>query len=240
MNAAKSHSVRLASRAGLVDRRDSAGARAGSAAGCREPAGSRGRAGARRQPAATPAPPKPMPAQLPDVLARVNGEDVKKADFERLVKNMEAGRGADSGRAARRDPARRARSADHLHAAEAGEPTARKSRSTDAEIDAQIAQMQTQFPTRPSSTRRSAPRNMTVEQLKADARVDMTINKLMDAEVATMPAPRPTPTRRTSTTRTPTSSSKRNRPRQPHPRQGRREGGRRRARRRRAPRSTAC
>ena len=32
---------------------------------------------------------KPVPAQLPDVLARVNGEAVKKADFDRLIKNME-------------------------------------------------------------------------------------------------------------------------------------------------------
>jgi hypothetical protein len=49
------------------------------------------------QPGATPAAaavtsppevPKPMPAQLPAVLARVNGEDVKRADFDRLIKNM--------------------------------------------------------------------------------------------------------------------------------------------------------
>ncbi len=32
-----------------------------------------------------------MPAQLPAVLARVNGEDVTKVDFDRLIKNMEVG-----------------------------------------------------------------------------------------------------------------------------------------------------
>src|SRR6266516_3888452 len=37
-----------------------------------------------------PAPPKPMPAQLPAVLARVNGEDVTKSDFDLLITNMEA------------------------------------------------------------------------------------------------------------------------------------------------------
>jgi hypothetical protein len=36
-------------------------------------------------------PTKPIPAQLPDVLARVNGEDVKKADFDLLMRNIEAG-----------------------------------------------------------------------------------------------------------------------------------------------------
>ena len=37
-----------------------------------------------------PAPPKPVPAQLPEVIARVNGEDVKKADFDRIIQTMEA------------------------------------------------------------------------------------------------------------------------------------------------------
>ena len=32
-----------------------------------------------------------MPAQLPPVLARVNGEEVTKVDFDRLIKNMELG-----------------------------------------------------------------------------------------------------------------------------------------------------
>src|SRR5205814_805685 len=36
------------------------------------------------------APPKPVPAQIPPVIARVNGEDVKKEDFDRIIKTMEA------------------------------------------------------------------------------------------------------------------------------------------------------
>ena len=34
--------------------------------------------------------PKPVPQQLPDVVARVNGEAVKKGDFERMVQSIEA------------------------------------------------------------------------------------------------------------------------------------------------------
>ena len=34
-----------------------------------------------------------MPAQLPDVLARVNGEPVKKSDFDRLILNIEVSNG---------------------------------------------------------------------------------------------------------------------------------------------------
>ena len=33
---------------------------------------------------------KPVPAQLPDVVARVNGEDISRSDFERALQNMEA------------------------------------------------------------------------------------------------------------------------------------------------------
>ena len=47
---------------------------------------------ANKDAAAKPAePPKPMPAELPDVVARVNGQDVKKEDFEMLVRNLEMG-----------------------------------------------------------------------------------------------------------------------------------------------------
>ena len=93
-----------------------------------------------------PAPPKPMPAELPDVLARVNGQPVTKVDFDRLIKNMEAGRGPIP--AERRDEVLRggARSADHLQRAEAG--------SRDAEVRGRRRRrrrpgraMQKQFPT---------------------------------------------------------------------------------------------
>ena len=65
--------------------------------GCRKPAGENATSGNPETPAATSgqaaaqpaAPPKPMPAELPDVLARVNGEAVTKVDFDRLIKNME-------------------------------------------------------------------------------------------------------------------------------------------------------
>src|SRR4030095_5624946 len=40
-----------------------------------------------------PEPAKPVPAQLPDVLARVNGEAVNKAEFDRAVSALEARNG---------------------------------------------------------------------------------------------------------------------------------------------------
>jgi peptidyl-prolyl cis-trans isomerase C len=138
---------------------------------------------AAQQPEAPPAPPKPMPAQLPDVLARVNGQAVTKVDFDRLIKNMEAGRGAIP--AERRDEVLRG-ALDQLitYSVLKQEAATRKFAVADADVDAQVASMQKQFPTQAEFDKALGARNTTVEQLKADARIDMAINKMMEAEVA--------------------------------------------------------
>ena len=130
-----------------------------------------------------PAPPKPMPAQLPEVLARVNGQPVTKVDFDRLIKNMEAGRGAIP--AERRDEVLRG-ALDQLitYSVLKQEAVSRRFAVSDADVDAQVASMQKQFPTQAEFDKALTARNTTVEQLKADARVDMAINKMMEAEVA--------------------------------------------------------
>src|SRR5207248_9486990 len=50
-------------------------------------------AGPQRQPVAT-APIKPMPSQIPAVLARVNGEVIEKWEFDSAGKRIESGAGA--------------------------------------------------------------------------------------------------------------------------------------------------
>jgi peptidyl-prolyl cis-trans isomerase C len=155
-----------------------------SAAACRKnPAEQSASAQTPPAPAEAPAPPKPMPAQLPDVLARVNGEPVTRIDFDRLIKNMEAGRGAIP--AERRDEVLRG-ALDQLitYSVLKQEAASRKFAVSDADIDAQVASMQKQFPTQAEFDKALSARNTTVEQLKADARVDMAINKMMEAEVA--------------------------------------------------------
>ena len=138
---------------------------------------------AAQKPAEPPPPPKPMPEQLPDVLARVNGQPVTKIDFERLVKNMEAGQGPIP--AEKRDEVLRG-ALDRLitYTVMKQEAAARKLTVADTEVDAQIAEMRKQFPGDAEFNKALAARNTTVEQLKADARVEMTLNKMMEAEVA--------------------------------------------------------
>jgi peptidyl-prolyl cis-trans isomerase C len=129
-----------------------------------------------------PAPPKPMPVALPDVLARVNGQPVTKVDFDRLIKNME-GRGGIP--AERRDEVLRG-ALDQLitYSVLKQEAVTRKFVVSDTDVDAQVASMQKQFPTQAEFDKALSARNTTVEQLKSDARVDMAINKMMEAEVA--------------------------------------------------------
>ena len=137
---------------------------------------------------ATPQPPKPMPAQLPEVLAHVNGENVTKADFDRLVKNMELSNGpipADQRDRVLRD------ALDQLvtYTVLKQETRARNVTVSDAEVDERVRQMQSGFPDSKAFEKALGERSMTLDRLRTDARVDMVIAKLLDAQVATLPGP---------------------------------------------------
>lgn len=146
-----------------------------------------------QQPAAVPAeapqqaePAKAMPAELPAVLARVNGENVTRADFDRLIKNMELGAGQNVP-AERRDAILR-RSLDQLitYTLLRQESRARKIEVTKAEVAARIAEMRKQFPSEARFRQALGERGMTVERLHEDARIDMVITKMMETEVASL------------------------------------------------------
>ena len=96
---------------------------------------------------AAPAPPKPVPAQIPPVIARVNGEDVKKADFDRIIQTMEA-RAGQPIPAERRDEILRG-AIDQLvvYTLLSQESQNRGIKIDDAEIEAKMGQLKSQFPT---------------------------------------------------------------------------------------------
>ena len=151
------------------------------------PAGS-GQPGVPGQPAATP-PPKPVPAQLPDILARVNGEDVKRADFDRMIKTME-GRAGQAVPPDRRDEIYRG-ALDQLvtYTLLKQEAKARNIKIDDTEIDAKMQELKGQFPTPDAFDKALKERNMTLDSLKSDARADLSVNKVMEAAVANIPGP---------------------------------------------------
>jgi peptidyl-prolyl cis-trans isomerase C len=135
--------------------------------------------------------PKPVPAELPDVLAHVNGETVTKSDFDRAVQAVEARAGGPI------PPDQRDRVLrgvlDQLigYKVLAQETKARNIAVPDAEIDARINQIRGQFPNEEAFTAMLAQRKLTLEQVKSDARQDMAISKMIEAEIAAKIAVKP-------------------------------------------------
>jgi peptidyl-prolyl cis-trans isomerase C len=157
------------------------------------PAGQTARPGQAAQPGTVPPPPpwgpKPLPAQLPAVLARVNGEAVTKVDLDRVIKNMEVTAKQPIPPERRDEIFRRALDQLVTYTVLTQESRARKVTITDAEIDANIKQMQSQFPSEQEFKNALAARGITVGKLRSDARIDMSINKMVEAEVSGQPGP---------------------------------------------------
>jgi len=145
-------------------------------------------AGASGKPAPAP-PPKPVPTQLPDVVARVNGENLKKADFERMVHTLEQ-RAGQQIPAERRDEILRG-ALDQLvvYTLLSQESRNRGIKVEETEIDQKVEQLRAKFPNQEAFAKALTERGMTMDRLKHDARVDISVTKLMDAEMATEPGP---------------------------------------------------
>ncbi len=92
-------------------------------------------------------PPQPVPAQLPEVVARVNGEAISKADFDEAVKELEAS---------------------------AGQPVPAAQRNEEEAFKQVLTQ-----------------RSLTVEKLRSDARDDLLVSKMLQAELGTKTAVTP-------------------------------------------------
>ena len=151
------------------------------------PAAAQGAAAVPAQPEAV----KPMPAQLPDVLARVNGENVTRKEFEEFVQNLE-GRAGGPVPADQRDRVYRS-VLDQLvgYKLLLQESKARKVTVPDAEVEARIGEIRKQFPSEDVFMQMLIQRKMTLDQVKADARQDMAISKLIEDEIASKIAVKP-------------------------------------------------
>jgi peptidyl-prolyl cis-trans isomerase C len=135
------------------------------------------------------APPKPMPAQLPDVLAKVNGEAVKKEDFDRMIHTIEARAGQPIPPDRRNEIMRGALDQLVVYTLLSQESKTRGIKVEDGEIEAKMGQLKSQFPTQEAFDKALKDRGMTLDSLRKDARVDLSVTKLMDTEVAALPGP---------------------------------------------------
>jgi peptidyl-prolyl cis-trans isomerase C len=126
---------------------------------------------------------KPVPAEIPDVVARVNGEDVKKAELDMAVKSLE-----DRARSAvppeQRDAVYR-QVLDrivgfHLLVQEA---KARKVIAPPWEVDGQLEQIRKQFPSEDAFKQMLQARGVTLEKLRADAAQTIAVNLMLKNEL---------------------------------------------------------
>ena len=138
-----------------------------------------------------PEPAKPVPAQLPEVLAHVNGEDVKKPEFDRAVTALEARNGGPVPAEQRDRILRDVLDQIVSYKLLIQESRARKVAAEDAEVDARMKEIQAQFPSEDAFKQMLTSRKTTIEQVRSDVRQDITVQKLIEAEVAPKAAVKP-------------------------------------------------
>ena len=124
-----------------------------------------------------------MPAAIPAVLARVNGEAVEKWEFDNAVKRVEA-RAGSAVPAEKRDEVLRG-VLDQLVAYHllAQESKARKIEVSDKDVDAQLTQIRTGFPTEDAFKQSLASQGLSLEQLRAQTRTSLHVQKVIDVEI---------------------------------------------------------
>jgi peptidyl-prolyl cis-trans isomerase C len=163
-------------------------------AACRKPAADDKKPGTataatQGQPTAPPVaePVKPVPEQLPEVLARVNGENVTKSDFDKLIAQMEMSAGQPVPKERRDEIYRSALDQLVTYTLLKQETAARGIKADDKEVEQQMQQIRGQFKTEEEFTKALAGRGMTPDRLRSDMTKEAGIKTMMDAEVAGVP-----------------------------------------------------
>jgi peptidyl-prolyl cis-trans isomerase C len=135
--------------------------------------------------------PKPVPAQLPEVIARVNGEAISKADFDRAVEALEARNGGPIPTEQRDQILRGVLDQIVAYKLLVQEGRARKVAVPDATVDARMKEIQSQFPSEDAFKQMLTTRKTSLEQVRTDIKQDMAVQKLIEDEIATKIAVKP-------------------------------------------------
>jgi peptidyl-prolyl cis-trans isomerase C len=134
------------------------------------------------QPAA-PQAAKPVPAQLPAVVAKVNGESIERWELESAIHGVE-GRAGTAMPTERRDEIVRGL-VDQLIAYHilAQQAHARKMDASDADVDARVAQIKGGLPSAEAFQQALAAQGMSLDQLKKQTRMSIQVSKVIETEV---------------------------------------------------------
>jgi peptidyl-prolyl cis-trans isomerase C len=132
---------------------------------------------------AAPAEVKPVPAQLPTTIAKVNGETIAKDEFERAVSNLEARAGQSVPVGERNRIYRQLLDQMIAYKLLVQESKTLKVAVADSDIDGRIKQIQGQFPNEQAFTKALTDQHVTMQQLKDDQRQQMLVAKVIDTQV---------------------------------------------------------
>lgn len=130
------------------------------------------------------APAKPMPAQLPALLATVNGEQVERWELENAVRGVEAVHGGAPMPPEQRDGIFRGLLdqiiAYHLIGQEA---KTRKMEATDEEVTSKLAEMRGQYPDESAFQKALTGMGVTLDQVQRQTRLGLAVERMIQAEV---------------------------------------------------------
>ncbi len=126
---------------------------------------------------------KPLPAQLPDVVARVNGEAISRTELENAIRSVEARAGRSVPDEQRAEVTRQILDQIVDYHVLAAEASARKLEVPDAEVKTRIDQMKQGFANEQAFQQALAQQHITLAELTRQARTGMAIDKLVDAEI---------------------------------------------------------
>ena len=126
---------------------------------------------------------KPMPAEIPAVLARVNGEAIERWEFDNAVKRIEARAGGPVPPEKRDEVLRGVLDQLVAYHLLAQESRARKIAVGDQDVDARLAEIRKSFPSEDAFKQGIAAQGLTPEHLREQARTSLEVAKVIDAEV---------------------------------------------------------
>jgi len=129
---------------------------------------------------------------LPPVIAKVNGDEIQRTEFETTIRNVE-GRAGRPVPPEQRDQVYRGVLDDLIAMRLLKQEVKRRQLSaTDAEMADAMKQLRQQFPTEDAFKQAVTAQRMTLEQLRDETRTQVLVSKLLQQEVASQIAVKPT------------------------------------------------
>ncbi len=131
-------------------------------------------------------PARPIPAQLPEVVAYVNGEAITGADLEMGITELEARAGQPVPADRRDDVVRDVLNQLIGYRLLLQETRERRTSVPEADVDARVAAVRAQFPSEEAFFETLQLRQMTLEMLRTETRQSLQVDALLASEIGTV------------------------------------------------------